>query len=792
MTVPPGRSAIGSSRDAEEHVEACLGALREHAEAGPERLSGLAPALAGLDPEVVGGLPSLGRLQLHLAAHGMWDELSQVLRFAASDIADRGVVRRGLLRRRWCLDYPLLGDDRIPADLFDARNDFELRACVDDVRRRDGRLIVAGHAYITHLDSRRSRIEVWLQRGDGRIELPILRVSRPDVTADSRQSAVSHDDSGFLAEIESPVPAGGRTGRWTLRARVTARGVTRAGRMTGARRAGERTFEADGFTVALTRDRGLALHRTDPADHAGDADASRGDRVTGVQWTDAHELVLTGTGDGDAHGEGNVITLVRGHERHTWPVHREGGRWTAIIGKTTRGLPACDGFAPGLPLRSGVWRVLTGGEPVRLDHALVADLPEPHLTAVHEISLRTNRSAELRLAVRPGLGPHERGPYATRRRREAARRRTTRLVDAALFDSYGGGQYSCNPRAISEELARRRPDMELIWVTRDGQFTVPAGVRTVLYGSREHEEALHTCRFIVANRRTQPGWYVKRPGQLFVQTWHGTPLKRLGRDLAGMRYAQRVREEDLGRYVATWDVMLAPNPFSTPILRRAFGYTGEMLESGYPRNDLLLRPECRRQARERLGVPEDRRVILYAPTWRDDEMGGAAKVSHADKEPRAAGPPGFDLGDVVGPLTGGLGATDMLLVRAHYLVADRVTLPADALDVSRFPDMADLLAAADVLVTDYSSAMFDFACTGRPMAFLTPDLERYRDEVRGFYFDFEAEAPGPMVRTADDLLQILKYDDFTSYKAKYQEFSEKFCPWDDGHASARVVARMLS
>ncbi|WP_433499683.1 CDP-glycerol glycerophosphotransferase family protein [Sphaerimonospora sp. CA-214678] len=789
MTFPPRRSVIGSSGDAEEHVAACLRALHEHAEAGPERLAGLAPALARLDPEVVGGLPSLGRLQLYLAAHGMWDELSRVLRFAESDIADRGVVRRGLLlRRRWCLDYPLLGDGGIPADLFDARNDFELRACVDDVRHRDGRLVVAGHAYITHLDSRRSRVEVWLQRGNNRIELPIRRVSRPDVTAGSRQSAVSHDASGFRAEIDLPASAallaGGRTGRWTLRARVTARGVTRAGRTTGGRRAGERIFEADGFTVALTRDRGLVLHRTGPADLAGDADVPRGDTVTEVQWTDAHELVLAGTGDGDAHGEGDVITLVRGRERHTWPVHRECGRWTAIIGETARGLPERGGLVPGLPLRSGNWRVLTGGEPVRLDRALVADLPEPHLTGVHEISLRTDRSAELRLAVRSGLGPHERGPYATRRRREAARRRATRLVDAALFDSYGGGQYSCNPRAISEELARRRPDLELIWVTRDGQFTVPAGVRTVLYGSREHEEALHTCRFVVANRRTQPGWYVKRPGQMFVQTWHGTPLKRLGRDLAGMRYAQRVREEDLGRYVATWDVMLAPNPFSAPILRRAFGYPGEMLESGYPRNDRLLRPECRRWARERLGVPEDRRVILYAPTWRDDELRGAAEA------PRANGR--FDLGDVAGPLTGGLGAADMLLVRAHYLVADRVTLPDDALDVSRFPDMADLLAAADVLVTDYSSAMFDFACTGRPMAFLTPDLERYRDEVRGFYFDFEAEAPGPLARTADDLLQILIYDDFTSYKARYQEFSEKFCPWDDGHASARVVARMLS
>jgi len=113
-------------------------------------------------------------------------------------------------------------------------------------------------------------------------------------------------------------------------------------------------------------------------------------------------------------------------------------------------------------------------------------------------------------------------------------------------------------------------------------------------------------------------------------------------------------------------------------------------------------------------------------------------------------------------------------------------------DVSDYPDIADLYLAADVLVTDYSSAMFDFACTGRPMVFFTPDLERYRDEVRGFYFDFEAEAPGPILRATDEVVEVLKHGDFTAYKARYEEFAAKFCPWDDGRASARVVDWMLA
>jgi CDP-glycerol glycerophosphotransferase len=151
-----------------------------------------------------------------------------------------------------------------------------------------------------------------------------------------------------------------------------------------------------------------------------------------------------------------------------------------------------------------------------------------------------------------------------------------------------------------------------------------------------------------------------------------------------------------------------------------------------------------------------------------------------------------------------LGEDDVLLVRAHYLVAERVSgrmaIPHPALDVSRFPDMAELLAAADVLVTDYSSAMFDFACTGRPIVFYAHDLARYRDEVRGLYFDLEREAPGPVVRTEDELIHALQSLDGDAYEdgayekahaASYQDFAAKFCPWDDGRASARVVERML-
>ncbi|GII29517.1 bifunctional glycosyltransferase/CDP-glycerol:glycerophosphate glycerophosphotransferase [Planotetraspora mira] len=735
----------------------------------------LAPALVELHPHAADGFTALRRLVFFLLTRGMAKELSEVQRFAAEQIMDRGVVRRGLLRPRWFLDYPFLYDDRIPGEVHSAEHDFELHARVDDVRTGgDGVVRVEGHAYIAHLGSRRSHVELWLQRGDERIELPVRRVPRPDVTADSRQSAACHDRSGFVAEV---AVHGLPPGRWTLHVLVSARGVTRSGSAAGGRHAGERTFRTGGVRVTLTREDGLILR---PAGQPAPAPYV-GDQVTVVEWTGAHELVLSGTGDGDGdgHGYGDRIVTTCGAERHEWPLRRDGGRWAATIGRT----------AGGLPLRSGTWRVSTGGRRLRLSPDLVAELPGPHTTPLHEISFRTNLARELSLTVRPALGPGERGRYATLRRRGHGPFRRggllggvlvrdgRRLGDAALFDSYGGGQYSCNPRAISEELARRSPGTELIWVTRDGQFTAPAGVRTVLYGSREHEHALRTSRFVVANRRTQPSWYRKRSGQLFVQTWHGTPLKRLGRDIGAMPYAQRDLDGDLERYAAMWDVLVSPNPFSTPILRSAFAYRGEVVNSGYPRNDVLFRQGHGPRVRRLLDIPEEKRIVLYAPTWRDGEPTGEGDLRMRLDVDRAVA---------------ALGEDHVLLVRAHYLVADRMTVPPGAIDVSRFPDMADLLAAADVLVTDYSSAMFDFACTGRPMVFFTYDLERYRDEMRGFYFDFEADAPGPIVHTSDEVIQALKYGDPSSYKVRYDDFRFAFCPWDDGHASERVVSRMLT
>jgi CDP-glycerol glycerophosphotransferase len=238
--------------------------------------------------------------------------------------------------------------------------------------------------------------------------------------------------------------------------------------------------------------------------------------------------------------------------------------------------------------------------------------------------------------------------------------------------------------------------------------------------------------------------------------------------------------------VPRWDLLVSPSPYATQIMRRAFRYHGEILETGYPRNDILSTPEWESvgtRVRKRLGIPDGKKAVLYAPTWRDDRRHGPGRQ-------------GFSLELDVETVRQTLGDDHVLLLRTHHLVTDKDRPAADGfvIDVSRYPDIAELYMAADVLVTDYSSAMFDYAVLGRPMVFFTYDLERYRDHVRGLYCDLVAEAPGPVVRTSAELAKAVKAapDSEERYADAYDRFFVKYCPYDDGHAAARVVDRVFT
>ncbi|GAA3927564.1 CDP-glycerol glycerophosphotransferase family protein [Microbacterium soli] len=365
---------------------------------------------------------------------------------------------------------------------------------------------------------------------------------------------------------------------------------------------------------------------------------------------------------------------------------------------------------------------------------------------VADRSAEGQRMLEQRYAARPGAGEN-----------------------AVFFESFYGQTSGCNPRAIDRVLALRAPSVTRYWAVADLSVEIPDGAVAVVEGSPEWWRARADARMLIVNdwlRRR----YVRKPGQHVLQTWHGTPLKRLALHRPGFaprRMAAVVKES------RRWDALLAQNVYAARVLRKAYAFFGKPIwADGYPRNDLLVDGDPA-PVRAALGIGDDERVLLYAPTWRDDR---SEMVDFVDPEELAA-------------------RTDsVVLVRGHSrtLRPGRDRTGARVIDVTGFPETARLLLVADALITDYSSVMFDFSVTGRPMYFLVPDLEHYRGELRGFYFDLAARAPGPLVRSQDELVEALSDEGITAaYRDRYAAWTAQFNRLDDGQAADRVVSRIL-
>lgn len=341
--------------------------------------------------------------------------------------------------------------------------------------------------------------------------------------------------------------------------------------------------------------------------------------------------------------------------------------------------------------------------------------------------------------------------------------------NAVFFESFYGRSVGCNPRAIDRELAARAPEVRRYWSVTDLSVEVPEGAIAVVEGSPQWWHARGAARLLVVNdwlRRR----FSRKPGQKVLQTWHGTPLKRLALHRPGFdprRMAAVVKES------RRWDVLLAQNTYSERILRKAYAFFGRPIwVEGYPRNDALVTGDAA-AVRDALGIGADERVLLYAPTWRDDRT---EMVDFVDAELLARQ------------------ANAVVLVRGHSRTIEqgRDRAGARVIDVTGYPETSRLLLAADALITDYSSVMFDFSVTGKPMYFLVPDLDHYRGQLRGFYFDLADRAPGPLVRSQDELAAALgDPGHVATYAERYAAWRRQFNTRDDGHAARRVVDRLL-
>lgn len=433
---------------------------------------------------------------------------------------------------------------------------------------------------------------------------------------------------------------------------------------------------------------------------------------------------------------------------------------------------------PGLALPSGEYRLTLGGTPPTTRLRVDTALPAP---VTHEL-FRAEVGADaggLAVRISAPLADDERGAAAQRRLERDYRRTRFPREDAVFLESFYGQSASDNPLGIDRALARLRPETARYWSVVDGSVAVPEGGIRLIEGSREWWRVRGSARVLIVNDWLRKR-FRRRPGQHVLQTWHGTMLKRLALDRSpGIRTRIAVLRER-----ARWDALLAQNVYSARIFRSAYAMRGPIWEDGYPRNDILCLEGAERAARLQairgaVGIPGGARVVLYAPTWRDDRT---EMVDYVDLTSFAR-----ELGD-----------DHVLLVRGHSrtLRYGQDLAGVGLVDVTSYPDITELLLLADVLVTDYSSTMFDFAGTGKPIVFFTPDLAHYSADLRGFYFDLLAEAPGAVVHERDGLRDAILATRGTgdardaAARERAEAWRARFTPLDDGFAGERVVGRL--
>ena len=352
-----------------------------------------------------------------------------------------------------------------------------------------------------------------------------------------------------------------------------------------------------------------------------------------------------------------------------------------------------------------------------------------------------------------------------------------------VFEAFMGKKYACSPKAMYEAMLQDPyyASWKKIWAFRDPESyrwmeENDPQTRVVAYRKKEYYELYARSAYWITNSRL-PREVVPRKGQEYIQCWHGTPLKKLGFDLEvyaeNKGSLQEVRENYLGE-AKKFTRMMSPSPFYTEKMISAFhleclNKENIILEKGYPRNDRLFQAseDEIQLIRERLKIPSDKKVILYAPTWRENQHvpgEGYRYRLQAD----------FEKWKTM------VGQEYVILFRAHYFISGQYDFGAYdgfVIDVSGMDDVNDLYLVSDLLITDYSSVLFDYANLNRPILFYMYDYEAYKTQMRDFYLDIHT-LPGPVVKTQEELLKTIKNlpEVVENYQANYEKFNETFNP----------------
>lgn len=343
----------------------------------------------------------------------------------------------------------------------------------------------------------------------------------------------------------------------------------------------------------------------------------------------------------------------------------------------------------------------------------------------------------------------------------------------AVCQSFYGRGYSDSPKAIAGELKKR--DWKVYWTVKEkGEAaSLPAGITPLAIDSARAIYHLCTAGVWVDNCRKW-AYTQKRGATCYVQTWHGFPLKRIEGDAGDALPEDYLRAAKKDSQMS--DLFLSDSSFLTEIYRRAFWYSGEVLECGFPRNDILfeIHPELREKVLEALGISGEKKLLLYAPTFRKDRGLSAYDVDYAR---------------CVKALESRFGGEWIILARLHPNVAERAKEldldPRYIVNASDYPDIQELYLASDALLTDYSSVMFDYLNTGKPCFLYVNDLAAYKDD-RNFYFDLD-RLPYVRAETNDELEQAVLSFRETEQREAVERFCQEFGIRENGTAAKQTA-----
>ena len=349
-----------------------------------------------------------------------------------------------------------------------------------------------------------------------------------------------------------------------------------------------------------------------------------------------------------------------------------------------------------------------------------------------------------------------------------------------FFESNLSKQYTGNPRYLYEAMLEKYPDLDYIWCY-SGNYPIPGNPKIIKKrGSKEYYKLLASSGLAV-NNTTFPIWFMRKE-TFFLQTWHGTPLKKLHWDIE-----LKKRKSSLTVFAKTsgWNALLSPNYYSTQKFKSCFRYTGPIIETGYPANDIFsnrIKYEKKRlEVRSKLGTFDDsKKLILYAPTWRDKNHLGNYMFK-------------FDLLLDLDEALTAIPEDYIFLIRTHHMSESKdlkhsftKSQKKQVIDVSEWDDAVELMCAADLLVTDYSSIVYDWACSEKPVVYYTPDIEEYGKILRGMYYDIKDLNAGPITYTTKTLCTEIINSFRQNYKIS-EKFKKTFCTINDGNSTNRVI-----